>query len=83
MWPGKPATRRDPSPPPAPLTGPRAVTANGAETVWLPAASVTRRSSVRLPAMAGDAAMVSFLRSGQGLGFVKLQRVFWMVAVAL
>ena len=54
VWPGKPATRRDPSPPPAPLTGPRAVTANGVETVWLPAASVTRSSSVRLPAIAGD-----------------------------
>jgi hypothetical protein len=58
------------------LTGPRAVTANGVETVWLPAASVTRTSSVRLPAMAGDGARVSFLRSGQGRGFVKLQRAF-------
>jgi hypothetical protein len=42
------------------LTGPRAVTAKGVETVWLPAASVMRTSSVRLPAMAGEAASDSF-----------------------
>ena len=71
-----------PSPPPAPLTGPRAETAKGGETVWLPAASVTRSSSVRLPAIAGEAAIVSFLRSGHGRGLVKSQRAFWAVGVA-
>ena len=76
VWPGKPATRRAPSPPPEPLTGPRAVTAKGVETVWLPPASVTRSSSVRLPAIAGDAAIVSFFRSGHGRGLVKSQRAF-------
>ena len=83
MWPGKPATTREPSPPPAPLTGPRAEMAKGGDTVWLPAASVTRSSSVRLPAIAGEAAIVSFLRSGHGRGLVKSQRAFWAVAVAV
>jgi hypothetical protein len=34
------------------------VIANGEETVWFPAASVTRSSSVLRPAIAGDAAIV-------------------------
>jgi hypothetical protein len=52
------------------LTGPRATTANGDDTVWLPALSVTRTISVRRPAIAVGAAMVAFLRSGQGFGRV-------------
>jgi hypothetical protein len=67
---GKPATRRAPSPPLAPLTGPRAKIENGALTVVSPPASVTRSSRVRWPAMAGDAAIVSSLRSGHGRGRV-------------
>jgi len=42
------------------------VAANGGDTVWLPAESVTRSSSVRRPAIAGEAAIVSAFRSGQG-----------------
>ena len=67
---GKPATSRAPSPPLAPLSGPRAWTLNGALTVVSPPASVTRRISVRWPAIGVGAAIVSFLTSGHGRGRV-------------
>jgi hypothetical protein len=57
--------------------------AKGGDTVWLPAASVTRSSSVRLPAIAVGAAIASFVRSGHGRGRVKSHRVLASEAVSL